>query len=80
MFNHVKRSKENEQEKVKTFIIVLYPILTLSLFGGAVKSESLGGRGGGGYYIKLFEFPKVCPLHSFCIPWNFMTRSSMANF
>ena len=36
--------------------------------------KSIGS--GGGYYIKLFDFKKVCPLHSFCAPWNFVSRAS----
>ena len=80
MFYLVKRSKKEESVKVKTFIIVLYPILTFFLlcyYSSGVKCESLGGTGGGGYYIKLLEFSKLCPLHSFCVPWNFIINSSM---
>ena len=43
-----------------------------------VSCESLGGTGsGGGYYIKLLDFKNICPLHSFCVPWNFMYNISM---
>ena len=24
----------------------------------------------GGYYVKLFQHPSICPLTSFCWPWN----------
>ena len=42
-----------------------------------VHGESLGGGpGGGGYYIKLLDFEKICPLHSFCLPWNLKKPSS----
>lgn len=62
---------------VKSFTIYFHIILVILLTcTTTVKCEAIGGTGGGGYYIKLFDFRKVCPLHSFCVPWNFMFSSS----
>ena len=60
-----------------TTVLVLLLFLTLNNEIEIVKCESLGGSssGGGGYYIKLFDFLKVCPLQSFCLPWNFKNTS-----
>ena len=87
MFYLVQRIKVEKEvgggylvmKKTKTLIIVLYFISLVSLMctTTSVKCESLGGTGGGGYYIKLLDFKKVCPLHSFCLPWNFIYSSSM---
>ena len=29
----------------------------------------------GGYFVNLLQFPKLCPLTSFCAPWNPMGRN-----
>ena len=50
----------------------LWAWLTLIGWGiaTAVSGESLGGGPGGGYYIKAFGMPSICPLHHFCLPWD----------
>ena len=30
----------------------------------------------GGYYVNLLQFPHLCPLTSFCTPWNPVTSST----
>ena len=76
-----KRKGSRDKVIKKSLIIILHCMLLsfISLYmplKTGIKCESLGGTGGGGYYIKLLDFEKVCPLHSFCVPWNFMYSSS----
>ena len=76
-----KRKGSRDKVIKKSLIIIIHCMLLsfISLYTPlktSIKCESLGGTGGGGYYIKLLDFEKVCPLHSFCVPWNFMYSSS----
>ena len=62
---------------VKT--ILYYFFIAHLCIRNAISERLGGGAGGGGYYLKLFDARNKCPLHSFCYPWNILTRGKRWN-
>ena len=62
-------SDQHEAEAMDVIIcLISWSVLLLS-----VTIKSLGqpaGGGSGGYYVKVFDIPSICPLQSFCLSWQ----------
>ena len=52
---------------------VIICLISWSVLLLSVTIKSLGqpaGGGSGGYYVKVFDIPSICPLQSFCLSWQ----------